>query len=374
MASIWDDLGVRPVLNLGGNRTLLGGNEPPPEVREIMAEMDDYYVDMSELIDAASEKVAELLGVEAALITSGASAALAVGAAGIMTGTDEDKIDRIPDTTGMRNEFLIQRQLRVKYDRCITAAGASLVEIGDADETRPEHLEDAIGPNTAAVHYFAPGNRPDCLPVERVIDIAHSKGLAVIVDAAGQVYPTENMTKYVNMGADLVAYGAKYFGAVNASGILTGKTKYVEAARMNSFINFESTRARNFARTMKLDRQSVVAVYAALRRWLTMNHEDRFAVYEVQLNNLRSGLAGIPGITLEPADDGPTDGVVVYIDPDETGKTADQVREEMKNGNPSVWTHSSEELGGRPGGFVMRVRTLKPGQEDLVAERLREIL
>ena len=374
MASIWDDLGVRRVINAGGNRTLLGGNEPPPEVREIMAELDDYYVDMGDLIDAASEKVAELLGAEAALITSGASASLAVGAAGFMTGTDEDKIDRIPDTTGMRNEFLIQRQLRVKYDRCITSAGGKLIEIGDEDETRPEHFEEAIGPSTAGVHYLAPGNRPDCLSIEQVTEIAHGKEVPVIVDAAGQVYPTENLSKYVDMGADLVAYGAKYFGAVNASGVLTGKKEHVEAARLNSFINFESSRARNFARTMKLDRQSVVAVYAALRRWLTMNHEDRFAAYEVQLTNIQSGLAGIPGVTVEFAGEGPADGVNVFVDPDEAGKTAEQVLEEMKNGNPSVWAHSTEELGGAPGGILLRVPTLKPGQENLVVERMREIL
>ena len=374
MASIWDDLGVRQVLNACGNRTLLGGNEPSPEVREIMAELDDYYVDMGELIDAASEKVAELLGAEAALITSGASSALAVGAAGIMTGTDDEKIDRIPDTTGMRDEFLIQRQLRVKYDRCITAAGASLLEIGDEDETRPEQLEAAIGPNTAGVHYLAPGDRPGCLSIEQVIEIAHSKGVPVIVDAAGQVYPTENLSKYVDMGADLVAYGAKYFGAVNASGVLSGKKEYVAAARLNSFINFESTTARNFARTMKLDRQSVVAVYAALRRWLTMNHEDRFARYEIQLDNIRAGLTGISGVSFEPADEGPTHGVIVHIDSDVVGKTAHQVLDEMKNGTPSVWAHSTEDLGGAPGGILLSVHTLKPGQETLVAERMREIL
>ena len=374
MASIWEELNVRPVLNAGGNRTLLGGNQPPQEVLDAMAEMDDYYVEMNDLIDAASEKVAEMLGVEAALITSGAAAALAVGAAGIMTGMDEAKVERIPDTTGMRSEFLIQRQLRLKYDRCITVAGATLVEIGDEDETRPEHLEDAIGPDTAAVHYFAPGDSPGCLPVEQVIDIAHGKGVPVIVDAAGQVYPTENLSKYVNMGADLACYGAKYFGSVNSSGVLTGKKEYVEAARLNSFIGFESTTTRNFARPMKMDRQSVVAVYAALKRWLTMNHEDRFAAYEVQLNNIREGLSGIPGVTVEPAEEGPNDGLIVYVDPAETGKTAEQVREELRNGNPIVWSYPSEDIGRPAGGILLRVRTLKPGQEKRLAERLREVL
>jgi len=277
MTSIWEDIGVTPVLNAMGNRTLLGGNTPSASVRAVMDETEEYYVDMGELIEKVSQRIAEMLGVEAALVTSGCAAALAVGAAGMITGTDSERIEQIPDVTGMPHQFIIQRQLRVKYDRCLTIPGGKLVEVGDIEETRPEHIEAAIGPETAGIHYLATVPRPGALALEDVIEIGHAHDIPIIVDAAGQVYPTENLSKFVKMGADLVCYGAKYFGSVNSSGILTGKSEYVDAARLNSFIGFESTPLRNMARPMKLDRQEVVAVYAALRDWLTMNHEDRFA-------------------------------------------------------------------------------------------------
>lgn len=372
MRSIWEEIGVTPVLNAQGNRTLLGGNTPAGAVRAAMDEAEEYYVDMGELIDKTSERIAELLGVEAALVTSGCAAALAVGAAGFMTGTDPQRIEQIPDVTGMPYEFIIQRQLRVKYDRCVTLPGGRLVEVGGVDETRPEHVEEAIGPNTAGIHYLAPGDRPGALPLEQVVEIGHAHGIPIIVDAAGQVYPLENLSRYVKMGADLVCYGAKYFGAVNSSGVLTGKREYVEAARLNSFIGFESTPLRNFARTMKLDRQEVVAVYAALREWLTMNHEDRFAGYEVRIATLRRGLRGIRGVELvdDPAG-GPAEGLRVRIDPRRAGKTAAQVIEQLHGGTPSIWVR---EVPNDRDSFILRVATLKEGGESVIIERLREIL
>jgi uncharacterized pyridoxal phosphate-dependent enzyme len=368
---IYEELGVRPVLNAQGNRTLLGGGTPSASVRALMDEAEEYYVDLSELMDAVGARIADMLGVEAALVTSGCAAALAVGAAGIMTGTDVAKVERIPDTTGMKNEFLIQKQLRVKYDRCMTIPGGKLIEVGDIEETRPEHIEKAIGPRTAAIHYLAPGDRPGALPLEDVIDIAHSRGIPVIVDAAGQVYPTENLSKYARMGADLVAYGAKYFGAVNSSGILTGKREYVEAARMNSFIGFESTPVRSFSRTMKVDRQEVIAVYGALKEWLTMNHEDRFAAYEPRIMALKRDLSSLRSVKLsEFPIDSPADGLQVTVDAQKAGKTADQVVKELHDGNPSIWVRHAEGEDS----FVFRMPTLKEGGEKVIAQRMKQIL
>ena len=283
MTTIFEELGVRPVINAQGNRTLLGGGTPSPEVREMMNAAEEYYVNLSELMDAVGGRISGMLDVEAALVTSGCSAALAYAAAACMTGNDDEKIERIPDTSGMPNEIIIQRQLRVKYDRCMTIPGGRLVEIGDDERTTADQLSEAIGPNTAAIHYFAPGTQhPGALPLEEVIEIGHSSDVPIIVDAAGQVYPTDLLSRYVKMGADLVAYGAKYFGAVNSSGVLTGRKEMVDIARSHSFVGFESTPIRSFGRPMKVDRQEVIAVYGALREWLTMNHEDRIAGYEAR--------------------------------------------------------------------------------------------
>ncbi len=371
MTGIFEELGVRPVLNAHGNRTALGGSTPTPAVRALMDQMDEYYVDMGDLVDRVGERVADMIGVEAALVTSGCAAALAVGAAACMTGDDPDKMEQIPDTTGMPNEFIIQRQLRVRYDRSMTIPGGRLVEIGDDDRTTPEHLEAAIGPNTAGIHYLAPGDRPGALPIEDVIRIGHSRGVPIIVDAAGQVYPVENLSKYARMGADLVAYGAKYFGAVNSSGLLTGRKDLVSIARTHSSIGFESTPVKSFGRPMKLDRQEVVAVYAALREWLTTNHENRFAEYEARIASLRAEIGDIPGVTFfETPEDGPPDGLRLMIDPDAVGKTAEEVGEELKAGNPSIWVR--QPVG--PDGLVFRMPTLKTGGEKVIAQRLRELL
>ena len=158
MSGIFEELGVRPVLNAMGHRTLLGGNTPSESVRALMEEAEEYYVDMGDLMDSVGQRIADMLGVEAALVTSGCAAALAVGAAACMTGSDLTKIDRIPNVSGMPHEFIIQRQLRVKYDRSMTIPGGKLVTVGDREETRAEHIEEAIGPNTAAIHYLASGD------------------------------------------------------------------------------------------------------------------------------------------------------------------------------------------------------------------------
>ena len=373
MANIYEQLGARPILNAHGNRTLLGGNTPNESVRALMDESEEFYVDMGELIEKVGEHIADMLGVEAALVTPGCAAALSFGAAACITGDDLEKIEQVPDITGMKHEIIIQRQLRVAYDRTMTVAGGKLVEIGDEDGTTAEQLEEAIGPNTAAIHYLAPGDRnPGALPIEEVIRIGHAHDVPVIVDAAGQVYPTNLLSDYAKMGADLVAYGAKYFGAVNSSGMLTGRKDLVDVARKHSSIGFESEGIRSIGRGMKIDRQEVIAVYAALREWLTMNHEDRFAVYEARITTLSGGLAGVSGITMGGyPSDGPAEGLRIAVDADAAGKSAADVVAELQAGNPSIWVRYTDE---DPDAFIVRMGTLKEGGETTIAERLREIL
>ena len=387
MSSIYEELGVTPVINAKGHQTLLGGNTPSASVRAAMDEAEEYYVDMAEMSDAVGQRIADMLGVEAALVTSGAAAALAVGAAACITGNDVDKVERIPDVSGMPHEIIIQRQGRQKYDRSMTIPGGRLVEVGDTEETRPEHIEAAIGPNTAAIHHTAAfDERPGIVPLEEVIRVGHSHDVPIIVDAAGSVYPTENLSKYAKMGADLVAYGAKYFGAVNSSGMLTGNKELVQAARMNSFIGFESSPVRAFSRPMKMDRQEIVAVYAALREWLTMNHEDRFASYEVRMDTIRAELRGIDGIVILDPEQWPQhrpDGssypvqeryedLMIGVDPAKAGKTASDVAAELQAGNPSIWLRQDQSEDKDY--FKIRMPTLKEGGEKLIARRLREIL
>ncbi len=193
---------------------MLGGSTPAPEVKEAMDRADGPYIPLMHLQEKAGEVIAKMAGVPAAYITSGAGSALTLATAAVMAGGDDDKIQQLPDTTGMKDEILIQTRQRYWYDRCLQLAGAKLVEFGDAQGTTREDLEKAIGPKTAAVHFYAVEQDPDAeaLPLEDVIEIAHAHDVPVLVDSAGQIYPLDIFGKHVRMGADFQCIAAKYMG------------------------------------------------------------------------------------------------------------------------------------------------------------------
>lgn len=373
---IYDELGIRKVLNADGNRTLLGGSKTSSLVKKIMEEADEY-VDMGELSNLLGERIAEILRVPAVLVTSGCSAALAVAAAACITKDHVDLIERIPDTTGLPNEILIQRNLRSRYDRNISISGAKLIEVGDENRCTSDQLDQAIGEKTVAVHYLAPGGKEGTLPIEEVVRISHKKDVPVIVDAAGEVYPTSLLSKYVNMGCDLVAYGAKYFGAVNSSGILEGRKDLIFAARQNSFIGFESDGIASFGRPMKIDRQEMISVYVALKEWISINHEKRIDSYQLRADSMANEIGKLEGVDFSYSQEkGYIEGLVMEVDPTIFTITAGQIAEELKSSNPSIWLR----MGGpdnkhvNENSIAARVSTLSEGTEIFIAKKIRDIL
>lgn len=365
---VYGQLGVRPVINAtGGHRTLLGGSMLSPAVRRAMEDANRYYVDMQELLDKSGQIVAGLLGAEAAYITSGCCAALALGTAACMAGSDPAKMGRLPDASGMRHEVLIQKGQRYKYDRCVTSAGARLVEVGDASGTRPEQIEAAIGEQTVAILYRAPDGDPGVVSLDQVVQIGKRRRIPVLVDAAGQVYPLQRLKQYTSMGADLVGYGAKYFGAPNSTGVLCGRKDLVQAAALHGFIGFEAGPHRTFGRPMKLDRQEIVAVVVALREWMTMDHQARFEGYARRVRQLQDRLASTPHIELVPDGD-PVTGLRIVLDEQSLGTTAADVAGALQDGDPSIWLRTQQ------GAIVVSVVTLMDGDERVIADGLKGLL
>jgi L-seryl-tRNA(Ser) seleniumtransferase len=367
---IYEQLGVRPVINAAGNLTVLGGSRPGPAVLEAMATANRYFVEMEELLKRSGEAIAGMLGAEAALVTPGCAAAIALGTAACLTGSDPQKIERLPDVTGMKSEVLIQARQRYKYDRCLTLFGARMVEVGDERGATTAQLEAAITDRTAAIHYVAPGGGEGVIPIADVIRIGKARGIPVLVDAASQIYPAELLRRYPAMGADLVCFGAKYFGAFNSTGILCGRKALVDAAYLHSFIGFETNANRSVGRPLKVDRQEVIAVVVALREWLTMDHEARIAGHKRKAQVVLQALEGLPHVSAEWAPDERTlgNGVRVTLDEPALGKTAAQIIQALQDGNPSIWVRGS----GRS--FRVAVPLLADGEEQIVATRLRELL
>ncbi len=211
------------------------------------------------------------------------------------------------------------------------------------------------------------------LSIEQVIAIAKKHDLPVIVDAAGQVYPTENMGKYAKLGADMVAYGTKYIGTPHSAGMVVGSKTWINRVRLNSFISFEERRVRGIGRPQKIDRQEVVGVAAAVREWLTMNHEERIAKLDAKLTHIEKAITGIPGVRIE-ADRDPTGASVfnlmLHIDEGVTGISEDEVVARLKDGDPPVWTRVNPYFGGMQVGMV----GLDDGEELVVADRMSAAL
>lgn len=364
-------LGLRRTINAAGNMTILGGSMTSSEVVAAMAEANESFVDMEELLDKSGKAIAEILGSEAALVTSGCFAALVLGTAAIMAGKDAGRIARLPDATGMKNEFLIQKPTRYHYDRAVSVAGAKLVEVGEQSRTTAEQLEASIGPNTAGILYPARWEETaGALSIPEVVRIARKKNVAVLIDAASEIYPLDRMTWLAGTsGADLICFGAKYFGSLNSAGVLCGKRESVAAAVLNNFIAFETVDNRALGRGYKVDRQEIIATLVALREWFAMDHKKRFALQERRLQTIAQALEGLPHVTAERI--WPRRGAWMHLrvtwDEAQIGKSPASVGEALGKGDPSV------RVGLEDGQVHIAAHTLKDGEDEIVAKRLREV-
>ena len=361
---IYTELGATPVINAIGNRTFLGGSAPSPRVRAAMEAAGRYYVNMDALLESSGRVVAEWLECEAALMTPGCAAALVLGTAACMTGRDPAKMEQLPDATGMKSEVVMQKRQRYKYDRVVRMVGTRLVEAGRAEGTTAAELEAALGPDTLAVLYPVVDEGAGLLGVQEVIEIAHRHSIPVLVDAAYKVYPLEGLKQYAAWGADLVGYGAKYFGAPNSSGLLCGRADLVEAARLHSFASFETNELMGFGRPLKIDRQEVVGVAAALREWLDMDHEALAAQASRRGEVVRAALQDLPHIELSPAS-GSAAFLRLTLDEAGLGKSAAAVDNELKAGDPCIWAWY--ESGPS---MQLSFATVVDGDEAIIAQRL----
>ncbi len=211
------------------------------------------------------------------------------------------------------------------------------------------------------------------MPLQEVVRIAHSKGVPVIVDAAGQVFPLDHMRSFTRMGADLVCFGAKYFGGPHSAGVLCGKRELVESAALQGFIGFEETNSASFGRPMKVDRQEIVGTVVALQDWFSMNHEDRLMALDSRVRRIMAALQGLPTVKqLFPTPEkSPATGLRILLDTRTLGRDADALRTELRDGNPRIitrgWANDKESL-------FISVPTLDDSEVEVVARRLRELL
>ncbi|MBN2336871.1 aminotransferase class V-fold PLP-dependent enzyme [Candidatus Bathyarchaeota archaeon] len=385
--SVYSKYGVKRVINAAFHLTRLGGSTLSPGVLKAMEEANESYCYMWDLIEKGGEHIAEKVGAEAAWITSGAFNALVLAAAACMAGSDPEKMRRLPRTDGMKDEFIIQRCARLLvYDRSMEVAGGRFVFVGDERwGCTPELIENAITEKTAAIHYAYPAwGNPVIAPLEGVIEVAHSHGVPVIVDAAGWTYPPGEMTRLTEMGCDLVAIGGKYVGGPNSTGFVYGRKDLVDAIALHSFIGAEagpeekSGYYRSIGRGYKLDRQEIIGLLTAFDEWYSVDHEEtRFKPAWRKVRYIEKRIKKLPGLSgarlgYYPASGEGTGyhtiGLHVALD-DKSVTEVNALVRRMREGDPEVWVRN----WGDTNDFIINTLNLRPGDEKIIVERFTEV-
>lgn len=369
MANIYEELGVRPLVNASATLTRLGGSIMPPQVLEAMAEASKHFVDLEELQRAVGARLAEMTRNEAAYVCTGAAAGLVLATAACVAGRDPAAIARLPDVSGLKNEVIIHKAHRNGYDHGVRQVGVKIVEIGYALSTAAWELEAAITPQTAAIFWFqgAMTGKGD-LPLETVIEIANRHNVPVVVDAAAQLPPVENLWRFTEMGAALAIFsGGKDLHGPQSSGLVVGRQELIEAIRLNGSPN------HSIGRPMKVGKEEMVGLLTAVRLYLELDHEGRASQAEEVVAGWCDTLNRLAGVQAErsfPNEAGqPMPRAHVRFNTAKTGIDRDAVVAALRDGSPSI-----EVATGGTDGLYLNPMTLADGEEQIVLDRLVAIL
>jgi L-seryl-tRNA(Ser) seleniumtransferase len=363
---VYEALGIKPVINAAGTFTALGGSVMPPEVVAAWVEASKHFVDLVQLQDKVGERIAKLLGAEAALVTTGAAGALLLGTAAAVTRGDRKLIGRLPDTAAMRNEVLIQKTHHSCYDNQLTDVGVKLIDV----ETRAD-VGKAIGERTALMffmNYLAGDGKIDR---EEWVTIARRYGVPTLIDAAADVPPVERIAEYARMGYDLIAVsGGKAIRGPNDTGLLLGRKDLIEAAKLNA-----NPHCGTIGRMMKVGKEDMVAMLAAVERFVKLDHNAEMRELARRVELIAAALRDIPTVQCQgiiPPIANHVPHLQITWDESRVKITREKVTRALADGDPSIRTGRVAGTGDK--GLLISVLTLQEGEERIVAERLADIL
>lgn len=365
----YSDLGARRIINAEAFRTYIGGSLLPQEVLEAMAQASSMHVYIVDLQDRIGKRLAALTRNEAAFPVSGAAAGLVIATLACRTGPDLAAITGLPHGPS-RDEVIIHSSHRIPYDRAVDVAGARLITVGNAFTTHDHELEAAISHRTAMVLYVAGAHLSRAaLSLETTVEIAHARGIPVVVDAAAQLPPPSNLWGFtVEKRADLAVFsGGKALRGPQSSGLIVGTSRLIAACAANAPPH------QRYARAMKTGKEEMMGLLAAVERFLLLDHDLLSKEYERIVGEWIARFQGIPGVTATrafPNEAGqPVPRLRLELDPTVIGVSGRDLHRALWEVDPIVAVEPDGDLA-----VFATPDTLDFGEEEVVVDSILKVL
>ena len=358
------ELGLRTFINAAGTYTTMTASLMHDEVLEAINSSAKEFIMYDEVQDKAGEKIAALCHAEAAMVTAGCWSALVLGTAGVLTGMDVQKIALLPNVEGLeKNEVIVQKGHNHGYIHALTNTGIKPVEIETIED-----LEKAINSKTALMYFLNESSPHGKILHKEWLEVAKKNAIPTIIDIAADIPPVENLWKYNEMGFDLICVsGGKALRGPQSAGLLYGKRDLIAAARLNA-----PPRGGNIGRGMKVNKEEVLGMYAALDKYVKQDHDKEWKEWEKSIAIIENAAKKVQGVTTEvtvPPIANHTPALKITWDASQVKITNKEIQDNLRNGNPSI-----EVMSNADNTINITVFMLKPGQEKIVARRVHEEL
>lgn len=358
------ELGVRTFINAAGTYTALTASLMPREVVDAYEYASKHFVPLADLHDEVGVRIASLLGAEAAMVSSGAAGAMVCATAACVTGTDRKAIQQIPDITGLKSEVIVQKTHRYGYDHAVRACGVKLVEVETAEE-----LERAVSDRTAMMLFFNANEPLGRIKAEEFVALGKKHMIPTFNDAAADVPPVENLTRYVKMGFDLVTFsGGKGIRGPQSAGLLFGRKDLIQAARLNTSPNSDSV-----GRGLKVNKEELLGMMVALELYMAKDHKAEWKEWEKRVKVIADSVSGVPTVSTEtwiPEIANAVPHARISWDQAKVKLTPPDALKMLREGKPSIEASPATDEKS----LVIAVWMLQPGETEMVAKRLQAVL
>ena len=365
---LYRSIGVRPVINARGTFTIISGSQTLPEVKHAMDEASRSYVQMDELMEGVSKRLAELTGAEWGIVTAGCCAAITHTTAASIAGANPERMQRLPDLTGLKNEVIIPEYSRNVYDHAIRMLGVKIIEVNS-----PAELESAFNERTAMVYILAGPGDDGPLGTKVITEVAKRHNVPVLVDAAAEILTFPNV--HLERGATAVAYsGGKCIRGPQAAGLLLGEKNLLEAAWANSAPHHA------YGRSLKVGKEEIMGMLAAVEMWKKRDHDAEWKRWQGWLEQISTSVKRVNGVTTRVSDpqglSNHTPSLHIEWDGNALGITGQEVTKLALDGEPRIVLAGG--TGSRPDNMKSSVSItpymMMPGDDKIVADRLYAVL